>query len=129
MSIEDIILGAIPDTFWHLVDLAREQPERFQQRIGELDREALIDFCRVYDRAAGELYGESHQEYVDPDLSEDGVNDICEWVVAQGRDHYVKVLRDPKLMPYRVDDHDPHLAFTSHVCREYYRRYNESLIM
>jgi hypothetical protein len=125
MSTEDPILAEIPDTFWELVDLGREDRERFRERVRQMDPEVMIDFCRTCDKASAELYGEPYLDLVDPALSEDGVNDLCEWVVMQGRAYYAKILADPASIPYRVDSHDPVLGITSDVLREYSRRYNK----
>ena len=127
MTTKDPIFAEIPETFWQQIDLARESRERFREKVRQMDREALIDFCRAYDKAAAELYVEPFLDYIDPALSEDGIDELCRWVVAQGRAYYAKVLADPKAIPYRVDSNDPVLGFSGDVFREYYRRYQESL--
>ena len=129
MSDDLAILDEIPDWFWQQIDLARADRERFRQAVREMSRDDLIGFAQTYDLAAAEFRAEYYVEHVAPGLSEDSIDDIASWIVAQGRDHYVQVLCDPRQMPTRVDSFDPALGIPSEVHREYHRRYQESLIL
>jgi hypothetical protein len=56
-------------------------------------------------------------------LSEDTLDDICNWIVAQGKEYYAEVFYNPHLMPSTVNAHDPALRVLSEVVKEHKTRY------
>ncbi len=75
---------------------------------------------------AAELKDEPYTHYAGPDESENGLEDIANWVVSQGRERYEAVVAEPSQMPSHVDVGDP--TNLSAVAYEiYYARFGEAL--
>ncbi len=58
--------------------------------------------------------------------SEDGIEDISYWVVSQGRDFYMKILNNPELIPYSVEDKSEEILFDIGI-DVYFDKFNENL--
>ncbi len=108
--------------FWPLIALAQKDRAAFRARLKELDRAALVAFCHRYEQAASELKDEPYVNHMSRQLSEDGVDDVAQWVVAQGEAHYNRVLGNPKEIPSRVDSSP---GFLGDAVEEHYQRYDE----
>ena len=61
--------------------------------------------------------------YVDADLSEDGLAELANWVVAQGKEFYRDVLNHPDRIPPSKDD----AGLLSELVEEYERRYKDDI--
>lgn len=119
-------LPDLPDEFWELVKLARTDSDRYLETLKGMDREALIHFYWMYENAAGEFKFAPYIEYVSPQLSEDGIDDVAQWVVAQGREYYWDVINHPDKIPERVDNYDP-LDVLGAIVDEFDERYDEPI--
>ncbi|MGE8377428.1 MAG: ferredoxin, partial [Sphingobacterium sp.] len=54
--------------------------------------------------------------------SEDGVEDIANWIVSNGLDLYVSVIKNPKKIPYSVNEFTNQILYgiADEVCTEKY---------
>ncbi|XXY46482.1 DUF4240 domain-containing protein [Sorangium sp. So ce269] len=93
----------ISDWFWDLIRRADKDREKLRGILSTLSRDEIYRFHREFEEASVELQASPFLEYIDEDESEDGVEDIANWVVSQGFDHYQAVWRDPSLIPPHVD--------------------------
>jgi len=91
-----------PDDFWDLVELGRRDRDRYRARLRELDGAALVRWYWTFDRLAGWLRDRPYTDHMDPELSGDGIDDVAQWVVAQGRDAYFDVIAHPERVPLEV---------------------------
>ncbi len=114
------IADTAPDNFWAVIEDARQDPKRFRERLKKMNRGRMIRFYWTYEELANQLRTERFLPHVDPDLSEDGVAELANWVVAQGKEYYRKVLESPALIPPKKND--PGLL--SELVDEYEQRYN-----
>ncbi|MFE2109445.1 hypothetical protein ACFXAF_26790 [Kitasatospora sp. NPDC059463] len=89
----------IPDRFWDALEAARPHLSALEAWLGSQPREVLEEFALAYECAAGALADFSEGVRVDGDAwSEDGTEDLCLWVVGQGRGLWRSVLAgDPGL--------------------------------
>jgi hypothetical protein len=121
--------GSSPDRpsaeFWRMVDLAREDPRAFDDAIGRLDRRALVDLYWTYQSATGPLREARYIDRASPDLSEDGIDDLVTWIVAQGETYYRRVLEDAAAVPDEAGDWNNDLQGA--LEEEYDRRYGRVL--
>ncbi|MEQ8998982.1 MAG: hypothetical protein RID53_20970 [Coleofasciculus sp. B1-GNL1-01] len=115
----------IPDGFWEAIALARNDYEQFVELLQKMNRGTLIRFCWNYEEAAAYFKAEPYLNYVDPALSEDGIDDLCKSIVGKGKDYYIQVVKNPKLMPSDIDLSDPALRILSEAILEYNKRYDE----
>lgn len=122
MATDRTILTLIPNSFWELIALAQQDREAYRKRLKEMSREDLVGFYHHYEMAAGELKDEPYIDHMSPQLSEDGVDDVANWVVAQGKDRYTQVIDQPESIPSRVDSSP---GFLGDAINEHYDRYNE----
>jgi hypothetical protein len=88
--------------FWSLVDLARDDREAYRARLRQLDETELVRWYWTFDRLAGWLRDSPYVEHMDPGLMGDDVDDVAQWVVAQGRDAYFDVIDHPDHVPKEV---------------------------
>lgn len=117
----DKFLGSIPEEFWRIIEDARQDPDRLRERLRGMNREELIDFAWTYEGLANELRSDIYLDFVEPDTSEDGLAELANWVVAQGRELYEEVWKDPEQLPPAHDD--PGLLLEA--IREYEERYDD----
>lgn len=127
MYSEDWKRDADPEAFWALVALAREDPDAFRAALRDLDRRALIRFYWMFEEAASRLGAERYRRHTAPTLSEDAYDDVAEWVVGQGREHYEHVLSHPREMPREVDTRDPALRMRYEAGSVFAERFNDEI--
>ena len=102
----------VPGHFWRIIDRCGGDPERLRAILAELPRHEVQRFCWNFEEAREQLatlYGDVAS------FSEDTVQDICSWVVAQGEEAFVTVwdeaedvVTDPQ-SPYGTIQRDPGL--------------------
>ena len=123
---EDDIDQADIDRFWRTVDAAGRDRERLRAALMAMTKEEVHRFQDIFVEMAVELRGEPHTFHVAPGVSEDGLEDISNWVVSQGRKQYEAVLADPSLMPAEVEVDDPTILFPV-AFDVYWERFGEDL--
>ncbi|MFJ9696105.1 hypothetical protein [Kitasatospora sp. NPDC101183] len=75
-----------PDWFWDALEAARPRLTALEAWLVAQPRETLEEFARVFEDAAGELADYSEGVSVDGLVwSEDATEELCWWVVGQGR--------------------------------------------
>jgi Protein of unknown function (DUF4240) len=114
---------SIPESFWAVIDAAGQDAARFRELLGPISRSQLIRLLWTYEEVASHLRTEQHARHAAPDLSEDGLAELANWVVAQGAAAYVEVLEHPERIPARHDD----AGFVSQLVEEYEERYGGDL--
>lgn len=116
-------LKTIPDEFWKIIDDAHQDRRRFRGALENLDREALTRLYWTYEELANLLRTEDFVSHADPHLSEDGMAELANWVVGQGREYYSRVFEHPELIPKKKND----IGFTSELVEEYEQRFDSDL--
>ena len=126
--IEEVIGEDVSDWFWSIIERAQQDHRKLREILWELSEEEVASFHRDFVLATSVLRGEPFDEliYEDSGESEDGVMDIAYWVVAQGRERYDSVLKNPDLIPRHVEMGDP--AVMHHVTVEvFYEKFGKEL--
>jgi hypothetical protein len=116
-----------PEAFWALVRTARGDLGAFRAALERLDRRALIRFSWAFEEAASRLGAEPFRQHADPALSEDAYDDLAEWVVGQGREHYEHVLAHPEALPNDVDTRDPALRMRYEAGAVFAERFGDEI--
>ncbi|MEG3626879.1 hypothetical protein [Streptomyces poriticola] len=76
----------VPDWFWEVLEATRPRLSALESWLVSQRREVLEDFALAYLNAAEALVDFSEGVSVDGDIwSEDSTEDLCMWVVGQGR--------------------------------------------
>jgi hypothetical protein len=94
------------DWFWNIIAMAQKSRARLKEVLGTLSSEELRRFDGEFIQLAADLKDDPFLRYVDPQESEDGIDDITRWVVSQGRAYYQEVWAHPEAIPSRVDSGD-----------------------
>ncbi|MFF8774542.1 hypothetical protein [Kitasatospora sp. NPDC015120] len=83
----------IPAWFWDALEAARPHLPALESWLGSRPRGVVEDFALAYESAADALADFSQGVRVDGDVwSEDSTEDLCRWVVGQGRALWCSVL-------------------------------------
>jgi hypothetical protein len=110
--------------FWDIIERAQHDPKRLRDILWALSRDDVDRFKSEFDAAATELQDEPFTDYMDPEESEDGVEDIASWVVSQGEAFYRSVFEDPSRTPEHIDVDDA--SDLTGVAEEvYYQRFGD----
>jgi hypothetical protein len=120
---EEKFIESVPDKFWNVIEEARQDPDRFREMLKKMSREEITHFYWTYEELANQLRADYYYDYVDPDLSEDGLAELANWVVAQGKNYYRKVWEDPEQIPPREDD----VGLLSEAVEEYEQRFGDDI--
>ena len=113
----------VPEQFWKIIEQAQQDRKRFREMLKSMGRAPIIDFYWTYEELANHLRIERYWPHVHPDLSEDGLAELANWVVAQGKAYYKKILAHPDLIPPKKND--PGLL--SEVVEEFEERFNDDI--
>jgi hypothetical protein len=100
-------LDPVSPWFWDIVERAARNKQKLREILMGMEREEIRRFQREFVEAAVELTDEPFLEHMDPDESEDGAQDISNYVVSQGRERYLHVLQNPSAIPKHVDLGEP----------------------
>lgn len=115
----------ISNQTWDALEVARQDRARFREMLKEMSQGALVRLAWDYQESAVQLKTPAFLKHVDPELSEDGIFELANWVVGQGKQYYADVFEHPEKMPATVDSHDPAVSIYSDIVSEYRERYNE----
>jgi hypothetical protein len=117
------ITDAVPEDFWSIIEESRQDPERFREMLKTMSRGEIIHFCWTYEELANHLRTERHSAHAQPDLSEDGLAELANWVVAQGKEYYRKILDHPEMIPAKKND----VGLLSELVEEYEQRFGDDI--
>ena len=120
---ESLDYRALANEFWKLIDMARSSTLRYRNTLKKMDRQQLIDYYWQYEETAGFLKSPPYTIRL-KGMSNDQVDDIATWLVAQGEDAYTRVLRDPEQMPRTIPRP---VKVLDDVVREYRRRFHDDI--
>ena len=96
-------LEMISDSFWEIVKNASKNREKLESILLEKDKNDICDFAKEFDEAAVALTDSRFLNCMEDQLSEDNIEDICNWIVSQGEKYYENIYNYPDLMPKYQD--------------------------
>jgi hypothetical protein len=117
-------LPTFSDALWQNVELARKNRRSFKTNLKKMERQGLIDLYWEYEEAAGHLKMEPYTDFMDEEASDDTIDDIALWVVAQGKDRYNEILSNPEQTPKTLRRTS---SVAADIVQEYRDRYNEPI--
>jgi hypothetical protein len=112
--------------FWSIIEKAGRDRSKLRELLATLDREQLIGFYRDFRAAAEALTSSEHLDALGDDATEDDVDDITRWSVAQGERFFRNVYEHPEKMPTRIEPHSK-AHFYDEILTVFYERFGEEL--
>ena len=112
-----------PDDFWQTIEKAGRDREKLRELLMRMSRGEIYDFHVYYERLASVLYD---QPYAADDASEDDAEDIAKWAVAQGKEYYFDLLKNPSRSPHTLPNREGS-GFVSTIYDVYYERFGQEL--
>jgi hypothetical protein len=116
---------SIPDDFWQIIEEAGQDRSKFRELLKTMNRGKINRLYWTYEELANRIRIEPYRQHADPDLSEDGMAALANWIVAQGRDYYRNILEHPKEIPARKND----IGFMSDIVIAYENRYETDIAL
>lgn len=95
--------------FWTYIEISNSNKRKFYETISSLSLEALKSYEEEFDKAEKKLWTNDHYEAMGNVTSMDNFDDTRRYVVSQGYDYYIDILRNPKKLPRGIDDGNPKL--------------------
>ena len=98
--------------FWEIIERASRDRDKLRSILSVMPKEDINRFQREFLGAATQLrYGPfSDLVYASGD-SEDGLDDISNWVVSQGRPYYESVYANPDTIPLGINPGNPQILY------------------
>ncbi|WP_068984544.1 MULTISPECIES: DUF4240 domain-containing protein [Lysinibacillus] len=116
-------IGRISDWFWEIVNESDQDENKLREILTGMDKNDIYRFQDFFVEAAVELRYEPFTNFTES--SEDGIEDISNWVVSQGKAYYAEILKHPERIPYSVEDRTNESI--AHVADEvYFDKYGET---
>ncbi|WP_159732531.1 DUF4240 domain-containing protein [Sphingobacterium sp. 18053] len=106
--------------FWSIIKKADCNREKLKEILSAFKKEEIIRFQENFVDASIELQDKPYTDYMEE--SEDGVEDIANWIVSNGLDLYVSVIENPERIPYSVNEFTNQILYgiADEVCTEKY---------
>ncbi|MDF2477099.1 MAG: ferredoxin [Sphingobacterium sp.] len=106
--------------FWSIIKKADRNKEKLKEILSSFTKEEVIRFQENFMEVSVELQDKPYTDYMEE--SEDGVEDIANWVVSNGLDLYLSVTENPKKIPYSVNEFTDQILYgiADEICIEKY---------
>lgn len=120
---QELDIEDIPSSFWIIIDAAAGDSTKLGNLISGMPKKEMFAFWQYYKSAQFNLTTEEHLLMLEW-ATEDDIDDITEWVVAQGLAHYLNVYNNPLLLP-RTLPSNPEKSPLSVIITVYLDTFNE----
>ncbi|MGJ1264708.1 DUF4240 domain-containing protein [Sphingobacterium spiritivorum] len=110
----------ISEWFWSLIKKANLDRDTLRGLLANFSKDDLIKFQEEFIDASVELQEAPFTDYMEE--SEDGVEDIANWIVSNGKAFYFHILNNPGETPNNVNDFTDQILYgiADEVCVEKY---------
>ena len=112
--------GNRTEWFWKTIQMANSDREKLKDVLWGFELDELISFQEEFVDFSIELQDQPYTDYMEE--SEDGIEDIANWVVSKGKAFYDEILRNPQSLPRSVNllSHEILYGVADEVCYEKY---------
>ncbi|WP_338871433.1 DUF4240 domain-containing protein [Myxococcus stipitatus] len=117
----------VSEQFWEIVHRANGQASELRRILWEMTEAEIAQFNEEYVRTASVLRGEPFDVMLGAEVSEDGLMDISNWSVAQGREYYESILERPERILRYVRAGDPALIMYQVIGKVFRERFGKEL--
>lgn len=110
--------------FWSIIDGANKNRDRLETILRTLNRDQLIAFHNQFVTVAADLLAlPSLAKPENEAWTEDNVQDVADWIVAQGRSYYDDVIQHPDNVPMGLTDAERPPTFSGVASRVFLDRF------
>ncbi|MFP3387618.1 DUF4240 domain-containing protein [Brevibacillus sp. SIMBA_040] len=112
--------GNRTEWFWETIRMANSDREKLKDVLWGFELDELISFQEEFVDFSIELQDQPYTDYMEE--SEDGIEDIANWVVSKGKVFYDEILRNPQSLPRSVNLLNREILYgiADEVCYEKY---------
>jgi len=112
--------GNRKEWFWETIRMANSDREKLKDVLWGFELDELISFQEEFVDFSIELQDQPYTDYMEE--SEDGIEDIANWVVSKGKAFYDEILRNPQSLPRSVNLLNREILYgiADEVCYEKY---------
>jgi len=112
--------GNRTEWFWETIRMANSDREKLKDVLWGFELDELISFQEEFVDFSIELQDQPYTDYMEE--SEDGIEDIANWVVSKGKAFYDEILRNPQSLPRSVNLLNREILYgiADEVCYEKY---------
>jgi len=112
--------GNRTEWFWKTINMANSDREKLKDVLWGFELDELISFQEEFVDFSIELQDQPYTDYMEE--SEDGIEDIANWVVSKGKAFYDEILRNPQSLPRSVNLLNREILYgiADEVCYEKY---------
>ena len=89
------------DWFWNIIAESDKNREKLRAILSTFKRDEIAKFQEQFVDASIEIQDKPFLEFMEE--SEDGVEDIANWVVSNGKDYYDYIIAHPSEIPNSVN--------------------------
>ena len=93
----------LPDEFWDTLRRAAANKDTLRGILRQQSQEQVFAFARDFVEAATQIKDEPFLQHTAPDTSDDGMDDIANWVVSRGKEVYRRVWEHPETIPKLIE--------------------------
>ena len=93
------------DWFWDIIAKASKSAKALEVILRAMPKEQILKFQEAFIDASSELQEEPFTGHMIKG-SEDSVEDVAHWVVRQGQEYYLDILKHPEKIPFSVEEGD-----------------------
>jgi hypothetical protein len=113
--------------FWQIIDQVTLQPDALYSILMGFNKEDIKKFKVEFDVLKSPLMWEIIPEVCTTYMSEDGLEDLSDWIVSQGSAYYYSILADHALCPTTGDQIILDKLLYYVAFNVYYERFEEDL--
>lgn len=108
------------DWFWSIISVSAINRQKLKEILSAFSKEDIIKFQEQFLDASIELQDEPYLAFMEQ--SEDGVEDIANWIVSNGKTFYNHILNNPEEIPHSVNNVTDQILYgvADEVCYEIY---------
>lgn len=118
------------NAFWSLVNEANNDFEHFSHQLKNMSKDGLEDFYWHFFDFAGELTDDIYLDHIldaGDSISDDGLEDLCGWIVGKGRETYNHVIKHPETIPKEINDNAYGIEILYEAVKVYFNKYGEDI--
>jgi Zn-dependent oligopeptidase len=96
-------LNMISNRFWEIIKECNKDRDKLEKILLEENKEDICKFAEEFDILSIALTDDEFLNHMQKELSEDNIEDICNWIVSQGKEFYTNIYNHPELIPKYED--------------------------